>query len=37
VFTHHYLQAKNQQAIAWDSVAHQRLREVRALLQLGAV
>ena len=28
VFTHHYLQAKNQRPIAWDSAAHQRLREV---------
>jgi DTW domain-containing protein YfiP len=35
VFTHHYLQAKNQQAIAWDSGAHQRLREVTALRQEG--
>ena len=31
VFTHHYLQAKNQRPIAWDSAAHQRLREVSAL------
>ncbi|MES2532140.1 MAG: tRNA-uridine aminocarboxypropyltransferase [Pseudomonadota bacterium] len=28
VFTHHYLQAKNQQPIAWDGDAHQRLREI---------
>jgi DTW domain-containing protein YfiP len=28
VFTHHYLHAKNQQPIAWDGVAHRRLREV---------
>jgi DTW domain-containing protein YfiP len=28
VFTHHYLQAKNQQPIAWDGDAHRRLREV---------
>lgn len=28
VFTHHYLQAKNQQRIAWDGEAHLRLREV---------
>jgi len=28
VFTHHYLKAKNQQAIAWDTPAHLRLREV---------
>ena len=26
VFTHHYLHAKNQQPIAWDGPAHQRLR-----------
>ena len=31
VFTHHYLQAKNQRPIAWDSAAHQRLHEVSAL------
>ena len=28
VFTHHYLQARNQLPVAWDSAAHQRLREV---------
>jgi DTW domain-containing protein len=28
VFTHHYLCAKNQQPVAWEGVAHQRLREV---------
>ena len=28
VFTHHYLQAKNQLPIAWEGAAHQRLREV---------
>ena len=28
VFTHHYLQARNQLPIAWDGLAHQRLREV---------
>ena len=28
VFTHHYLQAKNQLPIAWDGAAHLRLREV---------
>ena len=28
VFTHHYLQAKNQLPIAWESVAHRRLHEV---------
>ncbi len=26
VFTHHYLQARNQLPIAWDDAAHQRLR-----------
>ena len=31
VFTHHYLRAKNQQPIAWDGDAHQRLREAAAL------
>ena len=31
VFTHHYLCAKNQQAVAWEGLAHQRLREVLAL------
>ncbi|MBS0450643.1 MAG: DTW domain-containing protein [Proteobacteria bacterium] len=28
VFTHHYLQAKNQQPVDWQSAGHQRLREV---------
>jgi DTW domain-containing protein YfiP len=28
VFTHHYLQAKNQLPVAWDDAAHQRLREL---------
>ncbi len=28
VFTHHYLQARNQQPIVWDGAAHRRLREV---------
>jgi DTW domain-containing protein YfiP len=28
VFTHHYLQAKNQSPIAWDCPAHQRLSEL---------
>jgi DTW domain-containing protein YfiP len=32
VFTHHYLQAKNQLPIAWEGAAHQRLREVSILL-----
>jgi len=26
VFTHHYLQARNQRPVAWDSAAHQALR-----------
>ena len=30
VFTHHYLQAKNQLPIAWDDAAHQRLSELSA-------
>jgi DTW domain-containing protein len=30
VFTHHYLQAKNQLPIAWNSAAHQRLQEAIA-------
>ena len=32
VFTHHYLQARNQLPVAWDGAAHQRLREVSELL-----
>ena len=28
VFTHHYLQAKNQRPVVWESPAHQRLREL---------
>ncbi len=35
VFTHHYLQARNQQPVAWDGPAHQRLREVSAQAQEG--
>ena len=31
VFTHHYLQARNQLPIAWESAAHQRLRELSLL------
>ena len=31
VFTHHYLQARNQLPVAWDSAAHQRLRAVSPL------
>lgn len=30
VFTHHYLQARNQLPVAWDDEAHQRLRELAA-------
>ncbi len=30
VFSHHYLQAKNQLPIAWDDAAHQRLSELAA-------
>jgi DTW domain-containing protein YfiP len=29
VFTHHYLQARNQLPVAWDGAAHRRLRELR--------
>jgi len=32
VFTHHYLQARNQLPIAWQGPAHQRWREVSVLL-----
>jgi hypothetical protein len=28
VFTHHYLQARNQLPVAWEGAAHQRLREL---------
>jgi len=35
VFTHHYLQAKNQLPVAWDSAAHQRLCEVSGSSQVG--
>jgi hypothetical protein len=31
VFTHHYLQARNQLPVAWDGPAHQRWRELSAL------
>ena len=31
VFTHHYLQAKNQLPVAWEGAAHQRLRELSRL------
>lgn len=30
VFTHHYLQARNQLPIAWDGPVHQRLRDARS-------
>ena len=31
VFTHHYLQARNQLPVAWDDEAHQRLRELAVM------
>jgi DTW domain-containing protein YfiP len=31
VFTHHYLQARNQLPVAWDDAAHQRLRDLAAM------
>ena len=36
VFTHHYLQAKNQLPVAWDDAAHQRLRELAVVPPPGA-
>ena len=30
VFTHHYVQARNQLPVAWDGEAHQRLRALSA-------
>lgn len=30
VFTHHYLQARNQLPVAWDGADHQRLRDARS-------
>jgi DTW domain-containing protein YfiP len=36
VFTHHYLQSKNQRPIAWEGAAHQRLRELSVLLPARA-
>ena len=36
VFTHHYLQAKNQLPVAWDDAAHRRLREVAGQLPAPA-
>jgi DTW domain-containing protein YfiP len=35
VFTHHYLQARNQLPVAWEGAAHQRLRE--AMDRRGAI
>ena len=32
VFTHHYLQARNQLPVAWEGPAHQRLREASNML-----
>ena len=34
VFTHHYLQAKNQLPVAWDDAAHERLRGLSVVLPL---
>jgi DTW domain-containing protein len=31
VFTHHYLQARNQLPVAWDGAAHRRWREISGL------
>lgn len=31
VFTHHYLQARNQLPVAWDDAAHRRLRDLAPL------
>lgn len=36
VFTHHYLQARNQQPVTWESPAHQRLRELARWLPANA-
>ncbi len=36
VFTHHYLQAKNQLPVAWDGAAHRRLRELSGPLRATA-
>ena len=33
VFTHHYLQARNQLPVAWDGPAHQRLHDLSAPTQ----
>lgn len=37
VFTHHYLQARNQLPVAWNGAAHQRWRELAAQLPLRSV
>jgi DTW domain-containing protein len=37
VFTHHYLQARNQLPVAWNSAAHQRLRTSVALCEAMAL
>ncbi|MBT9492160.1 MAG: DTW domain-containing protein [Paucibacter sp.] len=34
LFTHHYLQAKNQLPIDWDGAAHRRLHELAGLTEL---
>ncbi len=36
VFTHHYLQARNQLPVAWEGAAHQRWREVSCAAGAGA-
>jgi hypothetical protein len=35
VFTHHYLQARNQLPVAWDGPAHRRLRELAGRRPMG--
>ena len=37
IFTHHYLRARNQLPIEWDSAAHRRLREVSVAMPLHAI
>ncbi len=37
VFTHHYLQAKNQLPIAWNDAAHERLRGLSVVLAPGPI
>ena len=34
VFTHHYLQARNQLPVAWDGAAHQRWRDISRSIDL---